>query len=176
MKDYLVCSLIGVDRTGLVDQIAEVIMESGGNLEDSRMAVLGGEFAMIMLCSSEPGKLEELESGVQGAAQELDLIVTTKRTTARRSYERTVPLTVQVRGMDHEGIVHDVVHHLVERGIAVEALDSHVTNAPYSGILLFSMNMRVEAPAAVSLAGLRKGLEEVAERLNVDVEVDTLPV
>ncbi|MBI3926721.1 MAG: hypothetical protein HY319_14365 [Armatimonadetes bacterium] len=176
MKEYLVLSLIGSDRTGLVDQISEAIMEAGANLEDSRMAVLGGEFAMIMLCSMDQGQADQLESRVRRAAERLELVFTSKKTTARRSYRGTVPLAVQVRGMDHEGIVHDLVHHMMERGVAVETLDSHVTNAPYSGTLLFSMNMRVEAPAAVSLAGLRKSLEEIAERLNVDVEVDTVPV
>jgi glycine cleavage system transcriptional repressor len=176
MKEYVVFSLLGSDRTGLVDRITQAIGAARGNLEDSRMAVLGGEFAMVMLCSVESGGTAALEAGVRTASDELGLLFTAKPTTARKSHSGTVPLSVQVRGMDHEGIVHDIVHYLVEHGVSVETLDSHVTNAPYSGVLLFSMNMRVEAPASLSLSTLRRNLEAVGDKLNVDVLVDPLQV
>ncbi len=176
MKEYVVFSLLGSDRTGLVDRITQAITRAKGNLEDSRMAVLGGEFAMVMLCSAEPGGVTALEAGVRAASDELGLLFTAKPTTARKAHSGTVPLSVQVRGMDHEGIVHDVVHYLVEQGISVETLDSHVTNAPYSGVLLFSMSLRVEAPHSLSLSTLRRNLEEVGDKLNVDVDVDPVHV
>ena len=171
MKDYLVFSLLGADRTGLVDRITRAIRGAQGNLEDSRMAVLGGEFAMVMLCSVESTSSEGLQTAVKAASDELELVYTVKRTTARKAHSGTVPLTVEVSGMDHEGIVQDVVRYLVEQGVSVETLDSQVHNAPYSGVPLFSMKMRVEAPAALSLASLRRSLQAVADELNVDVEV-----
>lgn len=172
MKQHLVFSLIGADRPGLVDRITAAITAAGGNLEDSRMAVLGGEFAMIMLCTAEGEGAAGLEQAVRGTAGDLEMLVTCKPTTPRAPLPGTVPLAVHVRGADHEGIVHDIVHHLMERGASVATLDSQVTPAPHSGTPLFSMSMRVEAPASVSLAGLRRSLEDVAEPLNVDVEVE----
>ena len=47
----LVLTALGPDRPGIVDTISKYIFKHNGNIEDSRMTVLGSEFAMIMLIS-----------------------------------------------------------------------------------------------------------------------------
>ena len=51
MAQLIVLSAIGSDRTGIVQDITEVILNCGGNIEESRMTTLGNEFAMLMLVS-----------------------------------------------------------------------------------------------------------------------------
>lgn len=172
MRQHLVFTLVGHDRAGLVDHITQAIQRGNGNLEDSRMAVLGAEFAMMMLCSAPEASGQQLQQEVGKAAEGLDLLMTVKTTTARQAARGTVPLVVQVRGADTEGIVYEVVHYLMEQGMSVDNLDSHIVNAPYSGVPLFEMTMRVSAPASVSVGSLRKQIAQVADKLNVDVEVD----
>jgi glycine cleavage system regulatory protein len=41
-------TIIGKDRTGLVESIARVVAENGGNWLESRMCRLGGQFAGIL--------------------------------------------------------------------------------------------------------------------------------
>jgi glycine cleavage system transcriptional repressor len=171
MRQYFVLSLLGSDRTGLVDQVTDAIRRAAGNLEDSRMAVLGEEFAMMILCSTAAENAAKLDEELCAAAERLGLLFQSKPTNARKLGQKMVPLQVEVKGMDNEGIVNEVVHHLVEQGISVETLESQVVNAPYSGVPLFEMRMRVQAPASVSLASLRRHLQGVGDRLNVDVEV-----
>ena len=171
MRQHFVVSLVGIDRPGLVDRIAEAVKRGQGNLEDSRMAVLGAEFAIMMLCSAREQDAQTLQTQLQQAAEELQLLITIKPTTARQAVHGSVPVSLTVRGMDHEGIVHEVVRNLVAQGISVEHLDSQVVNAPYSGVPLFEMRAQLAAPASVSLASLRKQLNTVADELNVDVEV-----
>ena len=48
MKVPLVMTIIGPDRTGLVESVARVVAEHGGNWLESRMCRLGGEFAGIL--------------------------------------------------------------------------------------------------------------------------------
>ena len=48
---HLVLSALGPDRPGLVADITHYVTERGGNIEDSRMAVFGGEFGVMMLVS-----------------------------------------------------------------------------------------------------------------------------
>jgi len=172
MKQHLVFTLVGPDRTGLVDQVAEALSRFQANLEDSRMAILGEEFSMMFLCSVEANQSQALVEEMQKVAVSLDMLVLHKQTGARKSQSGKLPLQVAVRGADHEGIVHDLVHHLVEQGISVDNLDSQLVNAPYSGVPLFEMQMRISAPASLSLSGLRRRLQQVGDELNVDVEVE----
>ena len=48
-KDHLILTAIGPDQVGLVEKISEFISRHGCNIEDSKMAVFCGEFAVIVL-------------------------------------------------------------------------------------------------------------------------------
>ncbi|MBS2034311.1 hypothetical protein JST97_04955 [bacterium] len=176
MKQHLVFSLLGPDRTGLVDRVTQTLAKNRANLEDSRMSVLGGEFSMMFLCSLDASSVGSLVQELDAVARELELLIQHKQTTARKSHSGMMPLQVSVRGADQEGIVHDLVHHLVEQGVSVDNLESQLVNAPYSGVPLFEMQMRVSAPASLSLSSLRKKLQTVGDELNVDVEIETVSV
>ena len=49
MTQYAVLTAVGPDKPGLVDAISTFILDHQCNMEDSRMGVLGGEFAMLIL-------------------------------------------------------------------------------------------------------------------------------
>ena len=52
MSHWFLLSAIGRDRPGLVADLAQLIYDADANLEDSRMTILGTDFAVILLCSS----------------------------------------------------------------------------------------------------------------------------
>ncbi|MBZ0186776.1 MAG: hypothetical protein K8F91_11050, partial [Candidatus Obscuribacterales bacterium] len=45
MNNQLLVTAVGEDRPGIVARVTEVLSGHGANLEASRMAILGGEFA-----------------------------------------------------------------------------------------------------------------------------------
>lgn len=171
MKQYYVFSLMGPDRPGLVDRVSQAVVNSRANLEDSRMAVLGAEFVIMMLCSVAAERSDLLKEELARACQELGLVMTVKATRARPTTDPHVPLAVRVQGLDHEGIVHQVARYLVEQGGSVESLESQVSPAPHTGTPMFSMEVRLAMPASTSVAALREHLEHLGHSLDVDVEV-----
>ncbi len=58
---FLVLSALGPDRPGLVAEITEYLTKRGANVEDSRMAVLGGEFGVLVLVSGAPEEVAAVE-------------------------------------------------------------------------------------------------------------------
>ena len=51
MSKNLVISALGNDKPGIVNALSKAILDQGGNISESRMTVLGGEFAMMLLVS-----------------------------------------------------------------------------------------------------------------------------
>jgi glycine cleavage system regulatory protein len=49
MRQPLIITFTGPDRPGVVDRLAGVVSQHGGNWEESRMARLAGSFAGIVL-------------------------------------------------------------------------------------------------------------------------------
>jgi len=62
MNKYLVISALGKDRPGLVNQLSHAILDAGCNIQDSRMTVLGGEFALMLLVTGPWNAVGKLES------------------------------------------------------------------------------------------------------------------
>ena len=62
MNKYLVISAIGQDRPGIVKDLSEIIYQHGGNILESRMAVLGEEFALLLLLTGHEKAIGEIVS------------------------------------------------------------------------------------------------------------------
>ena len=46
MTHHAILTALGTDRPGLVDEVSQFIFQHGGNIEDSRMLNLRGQFAI----------------------------------------------------------------------------------------------------------------------------------
>ena len=172
MKTCLVITVTAADRPGIVEQVTETLLEHGANLEESRMARLGGEFAGILLATCDAPKAAGLAAALEG------LSVVGLRVSARATRggvpERTaghVPHEIKVSGADHEGIVHGIAETLAGQGINIEDLSTGVLPAPVTGTPLFTMRMLVAVPPSVKTRALRESLARIAEEIGVDIEV-----
>ncbi len=175
-KEYLVVTSVGPDKRGTVEKITEVMVNSQANIEESRMARLGGEFAVIMLLSLPGEQRDALETGLNGL-REQGLTVITQPTDMSRVeiFQGYVPYEIAVIGADHEGIAHSVAQYLASERINIETMDTRVTQAPITGAPLFSMYATVQAPPELKINELRQKLADVGDEFGVDIEVK-LPV
>jgi glycine cleavage system transcriptional repressor len=174
MKSYLVLSAIGPDRPGIVDEVSKFLFECGGNLEDSRMAVLGGEFALVVLVSGAPEKIAAVREQFPAFATERGMVATAKETAGPEGRKDKGFVAYQVRavGLDHEGIVYHIAHALRELGANIESMDTQATSAPVSGAPMFTLSMRMTIPPQVPLADVRSKLQAAGDKVNVDLIVE----
>ncbi len=171
MNKNLVISLIGHDRVGLVEELTKIVVDAQGNIEASRMAHLGGEFAILMHVLVATDLADELKKKVNELADEgFKSIVTETKQSDPTTYEGWLPYQVEVNGADHEGIVHNVSHQIANLGFNIESMDTNVVKAPISGTPLFTLNAIVFAPPERSHDWSEK-LKSVADELNVDIEI-----
>jgi glycine cleavage system transcriptional repressor len=170
MSKNVVLTLTGRDQIGLVDQVTSLVVKRGGNVEASRMAHLGGEFAMLMLVALSDDKISGIEQDFQSLRDE-GYTVTIVRTGEAKKHEGWLPYEIEVTGADHEGIIHDVAHYLASRGINIESMDTSSTPAPMSGTPLFTMKGIVLVPPKLNFHSWSDELEEIGDRLNVNVTV-----
>jgi glycine cleavage system transcriptional repressor len=173
MKQYLVLSAVGPDRPGIVDEVARFLFERGCNLEDSRMAILGGEFALIVLVSGGADNIARVRREFPAVAQQRGMTATVRETAgpdARRD-KGFVPLQVRAAGLDHEGIVYQIAHALHELGANIESMETQSVSAPVTGAPMFVLNLRAAIPPQVSLPQARSRLQAAGDAVNVDVTV-----
>jgi glycine cleavage system regulatory protein len=167
MRETLVLTVLGPDRTGLVEALADRIAAAGGNWEASHMARLAGQFAGIVLVTVERDRIEALTIGLRSLdTRGLEVIA---RPTVVPPAIAGARVRLELTGDDRPGIVRDVSRVLAERGVNVEELESSVTSAPMTGDPLFKATALLHVPPHLTLSDLRAGLEALAGELMVDL-------
>jgi glycine cleavage system transcriptional repressor len=164
MAQLIVLSAIGSDRTGIVQDITEVILNCGGNIEESRMTTLGNEFAMLMLVSGNWHTLNRLEKGLE-KLDDGDLTFTIRKTGQREIKEDRMPYAVDVVSLDHEGIVYSLANF-----IEIADVTTRSYPAAHTGAHMFAVQMAVNVPSSIHIAQLREEFLELSDRLNLDAQ------
>lgn len=167
-NDYLVITAAGEDQVGLVERFSSKIVESGCNLEQSRMSVLGGQFAILVLVSGPWNALSKLESQLEPLGVQLGLSIVSKRTRARELSQPVLPYHVEVVALDHPGIVHSLAKFFARYGINIEELATDTYPAPHTGTQMFSVQMEVGVPASTHIPTLRGEFFDYCDDLNLD--------
>lgn len=173
-RDYLVITATGEDQVGLVENLTNQITESGCNIERSRMAGLGGQFALIMLVSGAWNTIAKLEGQVGQLGKQLGLTIVHQRTGERMRPEPAMPYRVQVVALDHPGIVHSLARFFSNYGINIEELNTDTYPAPHTGTPMFSVEMTVGVPASTHIATLRDDFLNYCDHLNLDATFEPL--
>jgi len=169
-KTVLVLTMIGKDRPGLVQLVAETVAAHGANWEESRMARLEGRFAGILRLCVDPDRALELEAAL-GDLEARGLRITVERSGEDQSLDGYRTLVLELVGNDRPGIVHEISGALAEHGINVDELHTRCESAPMAGGMLFKATATLRCPPSVALDELRAVLEALANDLMVDVQV-----
>lgn len=170
MRSSLVLTVIGADRTGLVESIAHAVAAGGGNWVESRMARLAGQFAGILRVDVPQDRRDALASALR-ELEKSGLHITLEPDDADEPTppDDVRPLHFELMGQDRPGIIRDITHVLTQRGVNVADLHTQVTSAPMTSETLFIATADLHVPATESLEEVRAALEAIAHDLMVDI-------
>lgn len=172
MENYLVLTAVGKDRPGIVDRLSMTIMDNSCNIVDSRMTVLGGEFAILLLLSGKWNALAKLENALPAVKEELGLHIQSTRTEEKAKADNLLPYTVEVVAIDHPGIVYQIASFFSAREINIRELNTNSYAAAHTGTPMFAMSMILDIPASIRIAQLREEFLEFCDDLNMDAVLE----
>ncbi len=166
-------TVIGRDRPGLVESVASLVAQHGGNWLESRMCRLGGEFAGILRIHVSAEQEQALYRSLQGLqGQGLTVVAHPDRAEAAAAGRKMA--TLEIVGQDRPGIVKQISSALARNGVNVEELSTECGSAPMSGETLFKAQARLLIPEACDVGELRRELEKIAGDLLVEITFQEL--
>lgn len=171
-NNQMVLSALGKDRPGLVDQLTGAIFDLDCNISDSRMTVLGGEFAILLLVEGPWNQLARLESHIPDLEKNLGLTIISRYTEPAEAPEESLPYTVDVVALDHPGIVHNLAAFFSQRNINIIDLNTTRYAAPHTGTAMFAVHMNIGVPARSAIGELREEFLEFCDSLNLDAVME----
>lgn len=170
MDTYRILFSVGKDRPGIVDDISTLLYEQGANIEDSRMAVMGGCFSSMVLFSCTPEQLESIQAALKRLEQVgLEISIHPAEGPTAPPVDPALPLRLDVKAMDHPGIVQRIVHILRTHDVNIQTLSTQVTQAPLSGAPLFGLTLEAAVPAEAPISKIKGALQALAAEINLDL-------
>lgn len=163
MAEFAVTA-IGADRPGIIARVTGVLRDRGGNLEDSSMTILGGQFAIMLLVSADD-RAEELEAALAEATADLGLFVAVRE--VGKGHDSAPPTHVlSAYGTDRPGIVHGLAVQLAERGVNVTDLTTRLLEGERP---VYAVMMEVSLPAGEDGDALARALAAEVDAVEVSI-------
>ena len=165
---YLILTVIGDDRPGLVEELATAVSAHEGNWLEASLAHLSGKFAGIVRVAIAAEKAEALKAAL---AQLAGLKVSAEIAHAEKSALVGRRFTLELVGHDRIGIVREVSLVLARHAVNVEELATHTSSAPMSAEILFNAQAELLAAPDFDVRALKADLERISNDLMVDISL-----
>ena len=169
MNTYLVMTVLGNDRPGLVSSLAETVAKHGGNWLESRMARLAGQFAGIVRIECPVESLDALIRELRSPGGSGLSVLAVREEAAVPDARRT--LVVDVVGNDRPGIVRELSTAMASAGGNIKELTTGLESAPMSGHPMFRAHGIVSIPENTETAVLTAAIECLGGDLTVDLSL-----
>jgi glycine cleavage system transcriptional repressor len=154
--------------------VVGALHESKANIEDSRMSILGGHFAMMLVVSLDVAEAEGLNAQLETVRESMGLEhALAQQIEDTSGVARPAPTHVlTVYGADHPGIVAAVCDALAEREVNIDDLATRVVGSQQQPV--YTLICELTLPGSLEPASLKADLEGVAVDQGVEVSLREL--
>ncbi|CAI9403463.1 glycine cleavage system protein R [Aestuariimicrobium sp. T2.26MG-19.2B] len=164
----LVLTVIGDDRAGLVNALADVVSSHGGNWSRSQLAELSGKFAGIVEIEVDDARSSELAEALAPLQGLLDVAVHTGSPAPSAPREA---IGFELVGNDRPGLVQEVTGVLRDHQVSIDRFESAIVDAPMAGGRLFRATVTAHVDDAAHAEAAVAALQKLAGELMVDLDL-----
>jgi len=133
------------------------------------MAVLGGEFALMMLASGPQPSVDAMVASLPALGESLGLAVSCHPTGEPKSEEKGRPYLLKAVSLDTPGIVHAVTAVIRRHAINIEELETVTAAAPWTGAPMFQLSAHLVLGPSVSIAAFKEELARLQQQNDLDI-------
>jgi len=169
MTTRIILTVLGSDRPGLTQALADAVLAAGGNWLESHLSRLGGKYVGSVLVELDDGKLATLEQEIRkvdaGGLQVAIVFAGEAPATPTRA------MVFELVGQDRPGIVREVTAVLAGLGVNIESFASGTENSAWSGGQLFRARADLTLPEGTDADTVREALEAISGEIMVDFTI-----
>ncbi len=173
--NHFALTIIGRDRPGIVAEVTEVLYQLGCNIADSSCTLLGGQFAMILIVSSQEIGGKEPFIDAFSAIEQGGLSVFVRMLKPGGELHpdlRGEICMISVYGSDKPGIVYRVTRELSTRRINITDLNTKLVGTKDRPV--YVMMLEALLPEGQTEEDLRAIMAGLKDELQVDISVRSI--
>lgn len=169
MTQHLVITAVGTDRPGICNEVVRLVTQAGCNIIDSRIALFGKEFTLLMLISGSPSNITRVETTLPLLGQQHDLITMMKRTSPHDHQNHAYTVEVYVESDDKMGLTEKFTQFFAERQIGMASLSAQTISKDklQSEQNQFHIAISARVDSGCNLMQLQEEFDALCEKLDV---------
>ena len=171
MNQPIVLTIIARDQPGIVQRVSEVLRSNGGHWHHSSMSHLAGRFAGILQGEVPKDQVEACFAALQALEAE-GVHIVAKLGEESEGGEPSREYRLELVGNDRPGIVADITSVLAAHQVNLHGLETVVEGASMAGGELFRAWATLRLPESMDAQELAAHLEELANDLMVDIDLE----
>ena len=171
MARTLVLTVVGKDRPGLVEVLADLITQYEGSWDESRMARLAGHFAGVVQIHLPETHVSDFISALPALLDRGLSVSVVSSDWGLVNVDHQESWRLDLVSQDRPGIVRDISSRLASLGVSVQDLRTIIENAPMSGERLFRAEAELVPPVTADFEQIRSALEELADDMVIDLKL-----
>jgi glycine cleavage system transcriptional repressor len=169
MENWLMLTLVGKDQAGIVAKISQSLFDLRGNLGETSMTRLGGNFT-IMLMVRTPENKSTVQKKLQTVCDDLGLFFHLDEIEAGLHQHIEPDVRISIHGADQAGIVAKATSALNKAGLNILNLESDVGGHPDNPVYV----MHMEGVAENGLKALDNALQTFSRENDVVARIDSI--
>ena len=176
MTQHLVITVVGTDRPGICNQIVRLVNQSGCNIVDSRIALFGDEFTLIMLLNGSNASVTRIETMLPPLGQQHELITITKRTSKHNQIAHSLMMEATIESDDRPGLIEHFTQFFADRNIGLSSLSAQSLEKVkcHAQENHFHISISASLGEEVNLLQLREEFDQLCNSLVVDGSLNFL--
>ncbi|WP_117235171.1 glycine cleavage system protein R [Vibrio maerlii] len=166
---HLVVTAVGTDRPGICNQVVHLATQAGCNIVDSRIALFGNEFTLIMLVSGSNANITRVETMLPLLGQEHELITMMKRTSPHEELDNSYTLEAFIESDDRIGLTEQFTEFFADRNIGLSSLSAQTIKGSkvHTSQDQFHISMTALVDANCNLMQLQEEFEQLCQQQGV---------
>ena len=174
-KNYFAIFVLGTDCTGIVADISKALFEVGANINDSSHTIIGNQFAMLLLISTESSyTVDAIKEAFKQVSKDRNLTIHVHKLQRDDVYRKNTDpgqlCVIHLYGADKPGIVFQVTNLLAKHHINITDLSTRRFGSESNPIYI--MYLEAEVPNEVDTRKLGSELNKLAENLSVEIKYE----
>jgi glycine cleavage system transcriptional repressor len=163
----------GLDRPGVMDEVADWVIGHGGAVADSRSMNLRGQFALLVLVGGPPEVIAELRGDTLNFAERVGIHARMEDAPATAPGD-TFPYRFTATGRNHPKVIHGISHLMRVLNINIESLQTQESGHNGAAERAFRMELGLAVPRGVPIVKLREYLDHLCQEMEVAYELSTM--
>lgn len=166
MAEDILLIATGNDRPGVMDELSQFLLDCGGNIIDSRSAIMRGKFALLLLVRAEADAVQLLHRGLSGLAQSDIHVEIHTPDPAGASDESAYPFIFLASGKDQAGVLQRISHLMRVLNVNIANVRTWVARDQ-----TFRIQLDLAVPRETPIAMLQDYLSYLCKELGITGEL-----